>query len=345
MRTWRTICGDAITVLQGMPTDSVSCAVTSPPYYRLRSYLPEGHPAKEQELGWTPNSNEFIGQLADIFDEVRRVLKPHGTCWIVMGDTYQNKELLHIPARLGFTLQERGWFWRSEVIWHKPNVFPEGVKHRPSRDHETILMLTKTSTYYYDQFAGLQQGHEGLRKLRSVWSLPVARNRVPHFAAYPLSIPLRCIMLSSSSKGECQACDRPVERVVTTTARETRPGRANTLDSSGHARRDPKRHVTTYASPGWMAPCACNLIPVLKPAVVLDPFAGIGTTGRAALRLGRSFIGIELNPVWDVTMRQELGNAIAEPPLPLESQVDVALTEVYDDIDDTVLTTNDDSVI
>lgn len=153
--------GDALEELRKLPADSVDCIVTSPPYWKLRDY---GHP---QQLGQEDDPRDFVRRLADVFDEARRVLKPTGTCWINIGDSYaaaghggstgkqatnkgtgtqpqkprtpppgfKKKDIIGIPWRLSFALQDRGWYLRQDIIWNKPNAMPESVTDRCSKSH------------------------------------------------------------------------------------------------------------------------------------------------------------------------------------------------------------------
>ncbi len=166
-------------MLRTLPDESVHCCVTSPPYYGLRNYGVDG------QIGLEPTLKEYLGHLTAVFEEVRRVLKKNGTCWVNMGDSYftgagaarlpgggtQGKEfhgpntqpnrlpgccdlkpknLMGVPWRLAFALQDAGWYLRSDIVWHKPNPMPESCKDRPTRAHEYIFLLTKSSRYWYD---------------------------------------------------------------------------------------------------------------------------------------------------------------------------------------------------
>lgn len=180
--TWRIECGDALAVLRTLPDSSVQCCVTSPPYYQLRSYN-----GGDAEIGQESTPAEYVSRLVAVFEEVRRVLADDGTCWVNIGDSYANngigsqgisgqmatrtvssvrkiaaatpdfglrpKQLLGIPWRLAFALQDAGWWLRSEIIWHKPNPMPESVTDRPTKSHEQVFLLTKKATYYYDAAA------------------------------------------------------------------------------------------------------------------------------------------------------------------------------------------------
>lgn len=165
--------GDALTVLRELPAKSVHCVVTSPPYWGLRDY---GIPG---QLGLEATPEEYIARMVEVFREVRRVLRPDGTLWLNMGDSYASKpasangyqdgranreertsggvppglkakDLVGIPWRLAFALQADGWWLRSDIIWAKPNPMPESVTDRPTKSHEYLFLLTKQGRYFYD---------------------------------------------------------------------------------------------------------------------------------------------------------------------------------------------------
>jgi DNA modification methylase len=172
------LCGDALEVLKTLPSESVHCIVTSPPYWGLRNYGVDG------QLGAEITPEEYVGKLVVIFREARRVLRKDGTLWLNIGDTsaakrkYQvndskwgdvgnhkgmmipkdckAKDLIGIPWMVAFALRADGWYLRSEIIWGKPNVMPESVKDRPSRSHEKIFLFAKSPKYYYDRTAILE---------------------------------------------------------------------------------------------------------------------------------------------------------------------------------------------
>src|SRR5690349_5683335 len=160
--------GHVLDVLPSLPDGSVDCVVTSPPYFGLRSYLPEGHPDKAKEIGAEQTPAEYVEKLRGLFAEVRRVLAPGGTFWLNLGDSYYSgkgsptqpdlknearrpparvldlpgaawaspKNLLGIPWRVAFALQDDGWILRSAIVWHKPNAMPESVTDRLSTRYE-----------------------------------------------------------------------------------------------------------------------------------------------------------------------------------------------------------------
>ena len=164
-----------------IPDNSVDCVVTSPPYWGLRDYGIE-----EQGIGLEPTPEEYCANMVAVFREVWRVLKPTGTLWLNLGDSYAGshgtggnpgdkqytqagsrsvngrpdvpiglkpKDLVGIPWRVAFALQADGWYLRSDIIWSKPNPMPESVTDRPTKAHEYVFLLTKSPRYYYDQEA------------------------------------------------------------------------------------------------------------------------------------------------------------------------------------------------
>jgi len=171
--------GSSKTRLAQLPENTFQCAVTSPPYYSLRSYLPDGHPDKAHEIGGEPTPQEYVNNLVDIFRELRRVLRPDGVFYLNIGDTYANasiasnatktnpvaplkhKDLIGVPWMLAFALRDDGWYLRSEIIWHKKAIMPESTNDRPTNCHEKVFMLTKSADYFWDQTAVLEPGVPG----------------------------------------------------------------------------------------------------------------------------------------------------------------------------------------
>lgn len=211
------ITGDARVVLRELPSRFCQTVITSPPYWSLRDYSIQG------QIGLEDNPDDYVDSLVQVFEQVRRVLADNGTLWLNIGDSYTSggrtwrapdkkhpvpamttrpptpkglkpKELVGIPWRLAFALQEAGWYLRSDTIWYKPNAMPESVKDRPTRSHEYLFLLTKSERYYYDP-----QAVRGVndRALRTVWGVHTQALHDVHFATFPESLIEPCVLLTS----------------------------------------------------------------------------------------------------------------------------------------------------
>jgi site-specific DNA-methyltransferase (adenine-specific) len=216
--------GDALHILHSLPSESVQCAVTSPPYWGLRDYNIEG------QIGLEPTLSQFINRLVAIFNEVKRILKEDGVLWLNIGDGYTSgnrgwrapdrknparamnvrpdtpeglkpKDLLGVPWRVAFALQQDGWYLRSDIIWNKPNAMPESVKDRPTRSHEYIFLLSKSEKYYYDYESIMEMNGRGRRNRRTVWDICTQPFPASHFATFPSELIDPCV-LAGSRKGD-----------------------------------------------------------------------------------------------------------------------------------------------
>jgi hypothetical protein len=255
------------------------------------------------------------------------------------------KNLMGMPWRLAFALQDFGWVLRSDIIWNKPNPMTEPVRDRPTKSHEYVFLLTKSPKYFYDAEAVKEKAvtagkptkkpdgwatHEGghgsfhkdgrekgeangvqgeFRNLRSVWKISTHSFRGAHFATFPPKLASRCILAGTSAKGCCPECGSPWVRVVERKRVPTRTGK-NTkvagLDSDVVGNRDPLRHVSVTQSIGWEPSCKCGRDDV-RPSVVLDPFSGAGSAGVAAVAAGRRYVGIEINPEYAAMADRRIG--------------------------------------
>jgi DNA modification methylase len=320
--------GDCLDVLTTLPSGSVSCCVTSPPYWGLRDYGVKG------QIGLEETPEAYVGRMVEVFREVKRVLADDGTLWLNLGDSYAGsnasqggdgsratyadgrkslagamarathrnsqvlqpkivpglpaKNLLGIPWRVAFALQADGWYLRSDIIWHKPNPMPESVRDRPTKAHEYLFLLTKRERYFYDADA-----------VREPHAVPT-QNRY-----------------STARRSEAKAHG---ERGKGFNAIGSDYTRKTAFDpsSTGRNRRSvwticPKpykgAHFATFP-PALVEPCILAGCP--KGGVVLDPFCGSGTTGQVAAEHGRSFLGIELNGDYLKLARERLAPWLAE---------------------------------
>jgi len=139
-------CGDALTVLKDFPDKSISCVMTSPPYYALRDYGEDG------QIGGEPNWQLYIQHLYEIFGEVKRVLRDDGTVFVNIGDSYNDKSLMQIPERFSLMMTDKlGYIKRNTIIWYKPNCMPSSVDDRFTVDFEPVYFFTKGQNYYFEQ--------------------------------------------------------------------------------------------------------------------------------------------------------------------------------------------------
>lgn len=284
--------GDCLKVLKKMPNESVDCIVTSPPYYGLRDYGVEG------QLGAEKTLEEYIASMLLITSELKRVLKKGGTMWWNHGDSYagSNKgagdkksdpkdknrsrtlkpEHSNIPSKSlmlqGYRLamrmiDEQGWILRNQVIWHKPNVMPSSVKDRLTVDFESVFFFTKDKDYFFEtQYEPLS---------------PVSIERVKYG--------WKSKKANASAKGSTVGID--VEEMG-----------ARFANPKGRNKRTVWKIPTSNSQISHVAMYPEKLIetPILagcpQGGVLLDPFFGAGTSGVVAKKLGRKYIGIEINP-------------------------------------------------
>lgn len=379
--------GDCLDVLKTLESESVQTCVTSPPYFQLRNYGIDG------QIGLEETPAEFVASLVAVFEEVKRVLRPDGTLWLNLGDSYagsgrglnadgshssegtddkqstnhgsldvgravneksfsknliekgaignawvkppkglKQKDLIGIPWRVAFALQDAGWYLRQDIIWSKPNPMPESVTDRCTKAHEYIFLLTKNAKYYYDNEAIKTPLKDAsvARLIQDVESQN-GSERVP-----------------GKSNGNMKAVAKGRDR-----SNGNRNGEgASTLDYKNLSvvgRKDHSFHTSRIEGKEWQPSMAgsgvdghsgyfdaegnplcgvmankksvwtvttqpyrdahfatfpekliepCILAGSREGDVVLDPFNGAGTTGLVSLKHRREYIGIELNPAY-----------------------------------------------
>ena len=297
------IYGDALTELRKLPDESVHCCVTSPPYWGLRDYGIEG------QLGLEPTPEEYVGKLVEIFREVKRILRKDGTLWLNLGDSYAGsscgsndyrpdgssiskndnkyqgqktglpiglkpKDLVGIPWRVALALQVDGWWLRSDIIWAKPNPMPESVMDRPTKSHEYVFLLSKSARYYFDQEAIREPFNYPERK----YNPDTSDHKTAHLKEQGNR------STAGLHDGRTQYGNPEKGRNIWTVW---------TITTKPMPKIFGAEHFATFPPE---IPERCIKAGCPKDGTVLDPFFGAGTTGLVALRLGREFIGIELNP-------------------------------------------------
>ena len=301
------ICGDALSVLKKLPSESIDCVITSPPYWSLRDYGVKG------QIGLEASLDQYLINLLAVFTEVRRVLKAEGTCWVNLGDAYSTRSsdrrarqnilsevankarsfqrppapislapkcLLQLPSRFALEMTGLGWTLRNEIIWHKPNCMPASVRDRFTVDFEKVFFFVKSRRYYFkQQFEPLRDAgrlmrplvKESSRRKRQYGDMRIAAINPKTEAAS------RRRMLERGRNKRC------VWKIA------TRPFKGN------HFAVFPPELIETPI----LAGCP-------EGGIVLDPFSGAGTTALVAKRLNRRFIGIELNPKYVRMSKQRL---------------------------------------
>jgi len=262
------LCGDAYEQLQQLPDDLVDTIVTSPPYYRQRDYQ------SPQQIGQEASVETYVDRLVAVFSECRRVLKPTGSLWMVLGDKYINGCQLGLPWRVALALQEHEWILRSDVIWHKPNAMPSSVKTRPTTDHEYVFFMTQQQKYYYDADA-IREPHVTFSKESRM------RGGRGHFFQRG-STPEK-----GKNRGDSNLHDGRWDQAFHPQGRNKRTVWSISLSKVREA------HFAVFPE-SLVETCLKASCP--PGGLVLDPFLGSGTVGLVARRLERHYLGIDCMP-------------------------------------------------
>lgn len=311
--------GDALKVLRQMPDASVDCCVTSPPYFGHRDYDMDG------QYGLESTPAEYVATMGAVFSEVRRVLANHGTLWVNLGDSYSTpkrgsdkgweksrltnpagvqkrqraslrqgvdrqfdrprKSLLGMPWRVAFALQDDGWILRNDVVWAKSNAMPESVTDRLVSRHEYVFMFSKARHYWFDAQA-IAEKATGRR----------SGNRDTTAARY------------AAATGQSKNGGNPGSTMHTKAFETRAPGDVWTIPTQSF----PGAHFAVM--PPLLAE-RCVMAGCQPDGVVLDPFSGAGTTGAAAVKHHRRYIGIDLNPAYlDLSLRTRLAEGTIHVP-------------------------------
>lgn len=293
------ITGDCLTVLTTLPDESVHLIVTSPPYWLLRDYGVAG------QLGQEATVSEYVDRLVGVFREARRVLRRDGLMFLNIGDTRRRKQLMGVPWRVALALQDDGWMLRQDIVWAKTAHKPERVRDRPTTAHEPLFMFSRGPRYHYDANAVAMpsRSSQGRPQRKRAEELAAAAGLTPaHFAA------IRSAGITDVGKARqtqsgtgrntaaVQALADEAKAVLKGYYREFLIGDTVNLRSvwTVDATLSSGAHTAMFP-PGLIEPCIKAGCPV--GGTVLDPFIGAGTTAVVAQRLGRSCIGIEINPV------------------------------------------------
>jgi DNA modification methylase len=304
MSDWEILTGDVRQRLADIPNNSVRCCVTSPPYWGLRDYGNDG------QIGLEQSPEAYVAEMVEVFREVRRTLTDDGSLWLNLGDSYNGsggaggdysegglkdgqpkypgrrlaslkpKDLVGIPWRVAFALQADGWWLRQDIIWHKPNPMPESVTDRCTKAHEYVFLLTKSARYYYDAEAVAE---------------PALAKNHHDYTGTSYSAPGQTAHTGNRDKEIDGPMTRNKRSVWSIT---TKPFKGAHFAVMPEALVEP-----------------CILAGSAKDDLILDPFTGSGTVGSVAIRLGRRFIGCELNPEYVAIAEQRIGSTYYQPEM------------------------------
>lgn len=194
----------------GLDSQSVDLIVTSPPYWQKRDYA---HP---DQIGQEPTPQAYVGSMMQCLDEWKRVLRPTGSVFLNIGDTYYNRSLMGIPGLVEFGAVQRGWLIRNRIIWTKNGGMPEPAKNRLANRHEYVIHLALKPNYYYDLVGYSDYMGNGANP-GDVWNINPERNMGRHLAPYPQELVRRAVMLGCPPQ-VCATCGRPRVRVVERTS-------------------------------------------------------------------------------------------------------------------------------
>ena len=326
--------GDALTQLKTLQEKSINICMTSPPYWALRDYGVDG------QLGLEPTFDQYISNLCDIFDEVKRVLRDDGTYWVNMGDTYGGsgcgtndyyteasksiqgkgknvklcktggiaqkidypaKSLCCIPFRFVLEMINRGWILRNTIIWHKPNCMPSSVKDRFTVDFEYVFFFSKKKKYYFEtQYESFRSNDHDKKRMQE---------------------PRKEYAGKWSGKKDHESYGSPRVRTqrsaVPNTQRAFVDGNKQGRNKRTVWRICPKpfkeAHFAVYPEELCETPIRAGCP---EGGIVLDPFFGAGTTGLVALKQNKKFLGIELNPEYIKIAKARLKPFLEQQILP-----------------------------
>jgi len=316
--------GDVLTTIKTIPDAYIQTCITSPPYFGLRDY---GNP---DQIGLEKSIEDYLAKLVAVFEEVKRILKPDGTLWLNLGDSYatstksgkqgasgqrkdrtftadnvqkkglsdglKNKDLIGIPWRVAFALRAAGWYLRQDIIWHKPNPMPESVTDRCTKAHEYIFLLSKSPKYYFDS--------EAIRvplKDASIARLAqdIENQKGSERAVGKTNGPMKALVRKSEL----------AEKKYATSGSINHTGKSGYFDKDGNllvrSTANKKSVWTVTTKPFKEAHFATFPPDLIEPCVlagsnigdvVFDPFMGAGTTALVAAKHYRNFLGCELNP-------------------------------------------------
>ena len=326
---------DCLTYLRQLPDECVNCCVTSPPYYGLRDYGMDG------QIGLEETPDAYIGRLVEVFRETQRILKSTGTLWINIGDSYAGsgkgawknkmtqkevyvpdpgdavsrmpkvwagvkpKDLIGIPWMLAFALRADGWYWRADIVWHKPNPMPESVTDRPTKAHEYILLFAKSPRYYFNA--------EAIKQPAQPSTIARVAQDIEYQAGSARSLKtngrMKAVIGGRKRQKQNDSLDPSNPMFRNNSYREYEYTTLVNKRSVWEVPTMPfkEAHFAVYPEK-LIVDCIKAGCP--NDGLVLDPFMGGGTTAVVSRKLNRHFIGCELNPEYVKIAEKRLKNEI-----------------------------------
>lgn len=285
MNPWLILNSDVREGLKQLPDESIQLTVTSPPYFRLRNYS-----GGADEIGREASVDEYISSLVSVFEILKDKTKQDGLLFLNLGDSYVDGQLAGVPWRVALALQEVGWVLRSDIIWHKPNAMPSSITNRPTVDHEYVFMFSKARQYKYNQDA-IREPHVTFSeksKMRGGRAHLGKRGGTPE---------------KGKNAGNSNLHDGRWDQAFHPKGRNKRTVWSIPLGKfrGAHFAVFPEKLVET-----------CVLAGSDPGDLVCDPFAGSGTTGVVSLKLGRQFVGIEINSEYSKMASDRLSSVVID---------------------------------
>ena len=332
-RLYAFITGDALEVLRTMPSNTIDCAITSPPYWQLREYDNNNNP---NEIGNEADFQQYIKNLTLVFDEVKRLLTNQGSLWLNLGDKYRDKELMGMPWRVALSLMDNGWILRNDVIWDQMKG-TQSCKDRLRDVYEHFFHFVKEKKYYYNHNEIRIQPVRKPKKYNGEFVSATGVSGKKYRQQIESSLVLSDEEKSSAMKA-LEDTIKDMEKGVIVDFRMTIRGQQRTYHSdkqkvSGRAkelatkgyfilRMGANGHIPSdiwriTPEDAWRTDAHYAVFPeelLLNPikatcppnGIVLDPFSGTGSTVYTAIKINRRGIGIDLSEQYNKTAQKRM---------------------------------------
>lgn len=281
------IAGDA----RSFDTDCLEAdvVITSPPYWKKRDY------GLADQLGQEPTPEAFAERIVTALNHWRKCLRPHGSVFLNLGDTYRDKSLCGVPDIVARTAREHDWNVRAKIQWTKTTgSMPSPVDSRLANCHEAIYWLTDSRTDTNPVSDPWRFRVEYPEDRETVWTVSFDRNADGHLAPFPRGLPERCMALAAP-ESVCTQCGTPSRRVVSDSAHDALSAALSCFQNT-HAELPSQRKELHKQLTNRTHLSGCDCEAETEPPTILDPFVGTGTTVEAALNREYRAVGVDLDP-------------------------------------------------